>query len=225
MEIKKQYESGDIASEYRNESNVIENTDLGRKFLREKIEKLPRTYSILDIGFGNGIDLKSYKEMGFNNLYGIDPSTKLFEEVRELTQNSVELKEGTFEKIPYDDKSFDVVVSRCALHYTKDVSVAIKEVSRVLKDGGKFIATVSHPLADALEVKDKDGNVMVSLFKNKVNVVFPMHTLSDYFSETFFELFDLDEKYEYSGEERDNFSVTTPNVLCFSATKKVFKED
>ena len=220
MKIEKQYDANSTAISYAIESKYIEDNDLGRKFLLDEINKFPRAFSILDVGFGNGIDLSNYQKAGFKYLYGIDPSTKLFQEVKNLTQNGVELKEGSFEKIPYDAKTFDIVVSRCALHYVKDISKAVTEVSRVLKDGGVFIATVSHPLADEQEDKDENGNVIVSLFNKKVTIFFPLHAMSEYFSGTLPELFNIKNNYEYSGPERDGKTHDILNVLCFTAVKK-----
>lgn len=130
----------------------------------DSVKDLPKDLSILDIGCGNGIDLERYRSLGFENLYGIDPSTKLFEEIKSNTENKIELKEGTFENIPYEDNKFDILTSRLALHYTKDVTKAFKEMARTLKSVGKLIIVVSHPFADALEKKDEEGNVICYLF-------------------------------------------------------------
>ncbi len=48
---------------------------------------------------------------------------------------------GEFLKIPFNDKSFDVIVSTYAFHHlnNEQKSMAIKEMIRVLKDGGKIV--------------------------------------------------------------------------------------
>lgn len=43
------------------------------------------------------------------------------------------------EKIPYDDNTFDLVVGHAVLHHIPDVELALREVLRVLKPGGRFI--------------------------------------------------------------------------------------
>ena len=43
------------------------------------------------------------------------------------------------ESIPYDDASFDLVVGHAVLHHIPDVEVALREVLRVLKPGGRFV--------------------------------------------------------------------------------------
>lgn len=209
--MAKKYASGSL-------KNIF--NDLGRAFLRKQISLHPKKSSILDLGCGTGLDLQFYRSMGFTKLYGIDPSQKSLNEARKILPKNIELKSGTFEKIPYKKGFFDIVSSRHALHYSKDISLSLAEVSRVLKKGGKFIAVISHPFADALEKRDKKGNVSISLFGGEVHIAFPLHKLSDYFSKEFFEQFDLKGIYEYEGKERDGKTKNLYNTLCFIAVKK-----
>ena len=43
------------------------------------------------------------------------------------------------ESIPYDDDTFDLVVGHAVLHHIPEVEIALKEVLRVLKPGGRFV--------------------------------------------------------------------------------------
>jgi ubiquinone/menaquinone biosynthesis C-methylase UbiE len=43
------------------------------------------------------------------------------------------------ERIPYDDETFDLVVGHAVLHHLPDVELALREVLRVLKPGGRFV--------------------------------------------------------------------------------------
>ena len=43
------------------------------------------------------------------------------------------------ESIPYEDNSFDLVVGHAVLHHIPDVELAMREVLRVLKPGGRFV--------------------------------------------------------------------------------------
>ncbi|MBU0732493.1 class I SAM-dependent methyltransferase [Patescibacteria group bacterium] len=43
--------------------------------------------------------------------------------------------------LPFADNSFDVVVSHAFLHHVDDLRLTLKEIYRVLKPGGKYIAT------------------------------------------------------------------------------------
>jgi ubiquinone/menaquinone biosynthesis C-methylase UbiE len=43
------------------------------------------------------------------------------------------------ESLPYDDDTFDLVVGHAVLHHIPDVELAMREVLRVLKPGGRFV--------------------------------------------------------------------------------------
>jgi len=43
------------------------------------------------------------------------------------------------EGIPYDDDTFDLVVGHAVLHHIPDVELALREVIRVLRPGGRFV--------------------------------------------------------------------------------------
>jgi SAM-dependent methyltransferase len=51
----------------------------------------------------------------------------------------VSTQHGDVEKLPFDDASFDIVVSRYSAHHWPHPSLALAEFARVLKPGGQFI--------------------------------------------------------------------------------------
>ncbi|HEC8348484.1 TPA: class I SAM-dependent methyltransferase [Providencia rettgeri] len=66
--------------------------------------------------------------------------------------NNITTCKGTAESLPFEDNSFDMVISRYSAHHWHDVEKALREVHRVLQPVGKgiFIDVVSpgHPLLD-----------------------------------------------------------------------------
>ncbi|NIP62710.1 MAG: methyltransferase domain-containing protein [Nitrosopumilaceae archaeon] len=55
--------------------------------------------------------------------------------------DKIKVVQGNFEKIPFEDNSFDVVYSQDAIVHSGNRRQVIKEVSRVLKDKGEFVFT------------------------------------------------------------------------------------
>lgn len=220
MEIHTQYDKDGMAGEYAKASLETKEHDFGRRFLNEEVAKSDKSSHILDIGCGDGIDLKSYKEMGFQYLYGADPSLEFITKAKESLRESASLSCGTFEELPFEDQKFDVVVSRFALHYCKNIIDGQKEAARVLKRGGVFVVVMANPVLDALQEKDAKGNITMSLFKGKVSITYPPHTVSEIFSDDFFDIFELKKVREYVGIAIDDNVKNLPDGLCFVAVKK-----
>ena len=65
---------------------------------------------------------------------------------------NIRTQQGAAEQLPFADDSFDWVISRMSAHHWHDVPLALAEVRRVLKPGGKVlfidIAGSDHPLLD-----------------------------------------------------------------------------
>jgi SAM-dependent methyltransferase len=58
-----------------------------------------------------------------------------------------DVRQGSILNCPYDDESFDYVVSIGCLHHTGDLARAIDEVHRVVKPGGAATIMVYHALS------------------------------------------------------------------------------
>ncbi|CNG64694.1 sam-dependent methyltransferase YafE [Yersinia frederiksenii] len=65
---------------------------------------------------------------------------------------NIVVQQGLAESLPFDDHSFDIVISRYSAHHWHDVGQALREVKRVLRPGGRviFMDVVSpgHPVLD-----------------------------------------------------------------------------
>jgi ubiquinone/menaquinone biosynthesis C-methylase UbiE len=71
---------------------------------------------------------------------------------RERGLANLRTQQGAAEMLPFADHSFDWVISRMSAHHWHDVPLALAQVRRVLKPGGKVlfvdIAGIDHPLLD-----------------------------------------------------------------------------
>jgi SAM-dependent methyltransferase len=103
---------------------------------------------ILDAGCGAGPLLARLRDRGAD-VAGFDSSAAMVDLARKSLGESVDLRVADLgDPLPYDDGSFDVVVSCLVLHYLQDWGPALTELRRVLLPGGRLIAAVQHPFVD-----------------------------------------------------------------------------
>ena len=99
---------------------------------------------ILDVGCGYGHYLKEYENVCYRlgikaEIYGLDVAIKNLE----FNFNFVK---GDARKLPFKNRSFDIVTSTEVLEHFVEGEMFIEEVYRVLKDGGFFILTTPNRL-------------------------------------------------------------------------------
>lgn len=109
--------------------------------VKNDLDKLPQGAKVLDLGCGTGHLCEFIRDKGFE-VVGLDPSEGMLGHARENFPN-IEFVEGVSVKLPFDEGTFDYVVSIEVLRYLneKDVEETYKEVYRVLKSGGFFHIT------------------------------------------------------------------------------------
>jgi SAM-dependent methyltransferase len=80
---------------------------------------------------------------------GLDLSHRQLQHSRRIDQVSglvVPAVQATATQLPFADASFDVVFcSFGALQFVKDIDVAVSEAARVLRRGGRFAFSITHP--------------------------------------------------------------------------------
>jgi ubiquinone/menaquinone biosynthesis C-methylase UbiE len=93
--------------------------------------------ALLDLGCGTGAFLAQAQLAGFDPTYGIDASAEMLATAQHNAP-SAKLHLGSFENLPWSMATFDQVTSIEALYYCPDPGLALQEVARVLKPGGRF---------------------------------------------------------------------------------------
>ncbi|MGK7902990.1 MAG: class I SAM-dependent methyltransferase [Hormoscilla sp.] len=109
---------------------------------------------VLEIGFGTGLNLPYYPET-LQKLTAIDPNSGMNALARKRIESSriiVANRVLNGENLPMDDNSFDSVVSTWTLCSIAKVELALQEIHRVLKPGGKFFF-IEHGLSDDPKVQ------------------------------------------------------------------------
>ncbi|WHZ28075.1 MAG: hypothetical protein OJF51_002873 [Nitrospira sp.] len=114
----------------------------GEEFLRLRRELLASAHGdVLELGIGTGLNLPHYPET-VAELHAVDPAQFLPKTIAaRVTAASfpVRIQRGTAETLPYADRRFDYVVSTWTLCTISDPVLALQEVRRVLKSGGRFV--------------------------------------------------------------------------------------
>jgi len=100
---------------------------------------------VLEIGFGPGAALAEIARLAPRGFAaGVDPSEAMISHASRklrdgLAAQRVELKHGTASSIPYEDGRFDRVVSVNNIYFWDQPDVALREIRRVMKRGGRFV--------------------------------------------------------------------------------------
>lgn len=108
---------------------------------------------VLDIGCGGGPLAEQLVQRGAR-VSGFDSSASMIEIARDRLDDSVDLTVADLaEPLPYDDNSFDAACASLVLHYLPDWVESLSEIRRVLRPGGRLIASINHPRLFALMEK------------------------------------------------------------------------
>lgn len=99
--------------------------------------------NVLDVACGTGVLAReAARRVGEDGMVaGVDPSPGMLAVARRLAP-TVEWREGAAESLPFQDDSFDVVVSQFGLMFFQDPDRAVREMLRVLRPGGRLAACV-----------------------------------------------------------------------------------
>ncbi len=96
---------------------------------------------VLEVGIGSGLNLPFYSS-DVTSVTGVDPSRALLAMAHRAAPAvpfAVELVERGAEDLPFEDRSFDSVVTTWTLCSIAEARDALGEMRRVLKPGGELI--------------------------------------------------------------------------------------
>jgi ubiquinone/menaquinone biosynthesis C-methylase UbiE len=155
---------------------------------------------VLEISCGTGWLLCQYA--GRFESYAIDYNDKM---TRIASDNvkaaglTAEIQQATIEALPYCDESFDSIVNTMSFTGYPDGAQAMREISRVLRPGGRFVMVdVNYPLEESWL-----GNRLARMWASFGDILRDMGALFDYFG------------FRYVAEEVGGFG----SVHLYVATK------
>ncbi len=128
-------------SEFTYES-VTEDLKETYGFYLKRIENLvPGKARLLEIGCGNGFFLEKAQEMGYQNVYGVEPSSKAVREASPLIAKNI--INDVFTSDYYEECYFDVICFFQTLDHIIDPNDFLSGCRHCLKEGG-IILCITH---------------------------------------------------------------------------------
>jgi SAM-dependent methyltransferase len=112
----------------------------GAETLAESLQILPGE-KVLDVACGSGNASLAAARRAWGNTTGVDFVPELLERARERAaaeRLEIEFVEGDAQALPFDDASFDVVMSIYGVMFAPDQEKAAAELLRVTKPGGRI---------------------------------------------------------------------------------------
>jgi ubiquinone/menaquinone biosynthesis C-methylase UbiE len=96
---------------------------------------------LVDIGCGPGVAARLAAARGAT-VTGVDPEDVMLRMARHDDRTgTVRWQVGSAEALPLEDASCDVAWTLSSVHHWRDLGASLNEVGRVLRDGGRFLAT------------------------------------------------------------------------------------
>src|ERR671931_2752288 len=100
---------------------------------------------VLDVGTGEGQLARLAVNRGAERVVGIDPTWAQLTLARDRAGGPAYARAGAAQ-LPFGDGVFDAAVACLVFEHIPDVDEALAEVGRVLRDGGRFLFFLNHPL-------------------------------------------------------------------------------
>lgn len=112
-----------------------------------KFAQVTQGQRVLDVGCGTGVVAVTAARRGAK-VSGLDLSPELLQRARENAKTAgvdIDFTEGDAEALPYPDASFNIVLSQFGHIFAPRPAVAVREMLRVLKLGGRLVFSAWPP--------------------------------------------------------------------------------
>ena len=129
------YQQKQIANEYESyyETKYKRADQLEKHLLSKLISQFKDAENLLEVGCGTAHFTRWIDSQGLV-CYGVDASSQMLHEAKKVWTNG-RLLQSEGSRLPFKDKSMDIVMYVTSLEYMPDISAAFLEAFRVAKKG------------------------------------------------------------------------------------------
>ncbi|TWT26004.1 bifunctional 2-polyprenyl-6-hydroxyphenol methylase/3-demethylubiquinol 3-O-methyltransferase UbiG [Planomicrobium sp. CPCC 101110] len=196
---------------------------------------------VLDLGCGDAAFGKELLDQGAAFYTGVEGSMQMAASATlKMSNKNGTIHHEAMESYHFPTREFDIVTSRFAIHYVRDVHLLFRNVHKTLKDQGSFVFSVQHPLTTSSfaskKTGDRRGNWLVDDYfiegERKEpwieQLVVKYHRTTEHYFKALtkagFSVVDLREgtpkREHFTNEEEYERRLRIPIVLAFSCTKQ-----
>jgi arsenite methyltransferase len=166
-----------FSEDYQGQGGYVDQADLGLGC------GIPTSYAniregdhVLDLGSGAGNDcfvaLAITGEMGM--VTGLDFTQSMVSKAEanrdQLGYKNIRFVLGDIESMPFDESTFDVVISNCVLNLVPDKGLAFSEIFRVIKPGGHFCVSDVVTRGELPEAIKKEGELYAGCVSGAIDI-------------------------------------------------------
>ncbi|MGB0767574.1 MAG: ArsR/SmtB family transcription factor [Phycisphaeraceae bacterium] len=139
--LNKQRDAGAFFADAAEQWESIRHELYGNRFSTDAmLALLPADWTVVDLGCGSGI-LAAELSPFVRRVIGIDNSDAMLIAAAQRNEQAtnVDLRKGGLDALPIEDGSVDATLCVIVLSYIDDPAEAIREMSRVLRPGGRAV--------------------------------------------------------------------------------------
>ena len=109
------------------------------ELIAELTQRIAPSQPVLDLGCGTGVLTTALAELGYD-VTGVDISQAMLDKIKPSSEaGRITLRQGDVYKLPFDERSFDGIVTRWVIPHFRDWPTILKEAARVLRPGGVMV--------------------------------------------------------------------------------------
>lgn len=137
--------------------NYIEMRNDKNNISANEVVEMPAIYAelpnltgkkVLDLGCGSGNNCRKAIQLGASYVLGIDVSQNMINLANKVNHDEhINYQVLAMEDLDQLADNFDIIISSLAFHYVEDYDKLLKDIYRLLNNGGQLIFSQEHPLS------------------------------------------------------------------------------